>query len=183
MKDVKNILKEAINSIQIKYLERNERDFAYELYSKLKSIDFGENIEVTSESTKKRFSINDKIFENPLVRRYFFNNNNLIPQNIHKYPDLLIHEYDNRNNQLLAIEIKKRISIQLILKDLAKLIVYCKGNLKYKKGILVLVNPNNLRQNLIEVPEIKKLIIDYPEIEIWIVKPNGNLEIINSITI
>jgi hypothetical protein len=41
MIDVKNILKDAKKSIEAKHLMRNEKDFTYELYSKLRGLDFG----------------------------------------------------------------------------------------------------------------------------------------------
>lgn len=181
MADVKKILLDAIKSIESKYLVRNERDFAYELYSKLRVSDFGKNVEVTSESTKKRFSWNDDILRDELIRRYFFRNNQNVNRNIIRYPDLLIHEYTTLDHQYLAIEVKKRFDSELIAKDLAKLVVYCRGKLQYKSGILILINP---RRNVMEVPNINELLKRFPEIEIWIVKPDEvKLEIINSTTI
>ncbi|MEI7508842.1 MAG: hypothetical protein WCJ62_05185 [Flavobacterium sp.] len=85
----------------MKHLMRNEKDFTYELYSKLKGIDFGNNVEVTGESTKKRFSWNDDILRDELIRTYFFRNNQNANRNIIRYPDLLIHEFETLDHQYL----------------------------------------------------------------------------------
>lgn len=173
-------LNEAILTIEDKHFHRNERDFAYELYLKMKSfLTLPPNVEVTPESTKKRFNALDDILQMDNIKKYFFTKTNNTSKLIFRFPDLLIHEYENQNNQILAIEIKKKVSEQSILRDLAKLIVYCKGSLQYKKGILILVNTNR-RLRITEVPSISQLLINYPEIEIWIVKPQTEIEIICS---
>ena len=81
---------------------------------------------------------------------------------------MLINEYKTRDYQLLAIEIKRTINRQNVLRDLAKLAVYCKGGLKYKKGILILVNANENRVR--QFPHVNRFLTEFPELEIWIVR-------------
>lgn len=168
-------LKTAIKHIDEKYYLRNERDFSYELYSNLKNETFPPNVEVTCETPKRRFSFSDNVFENKLIRKCFFGNN-VENTNINRYPDLVIHQYSNRQAQYLAIEIKKTVTPALILKDLAKLVVYCRGSLKFKKGILIVLNP---ARRIIEIPNVKEILRLYEEIEIWIVTPDNEIEIFN----
>jgi hypothetical protein len=134
-------------------------------------------VEVTPESTKKRFDALEDILQMDDIKKYFFTKTNNTSKFIFRYPDILIHEYDTRNNQILAIEIKRKVTTQLILKDIAKLVVYCRGSLRFKKGILIIVNPNgNLR--ITEAPRIRQFLINYPEIEIWIARPHTEIETI-----
>lgn len=177
MKKIFQKLKLTIKDIDGRYFERNESDFAYELYHKMKlALKLPPKVEVTSESTKRRFDIGDDILKLKSIKKYFLNNGNKSSNIILRFPDLLIHEYDTKDNQLLAIEIKKSINSNLILKDLAKLVVYCKGQLVFKKGILILINPSN--KNFIEVQSIKEMLRNFPEVEIWIAKPNKPIEVI-----
>lgn len=177
MKKILQELKFAIKNIDVKYFERNERDFAYELYHQMKlAIKLPPKVEITSESTKRRFNIGEDILKLKTIKKYFFNSNNNSSNIILRFPDLLIHEFDTRDNQLLAVEVKKSSNSNLILRDLAKLVVYCKGQLVFKKGILILVNPSN--RNFIEVPSIKEMLKNFPEVEIWIAKPNEPIEVI-----
>lgn len=171
-------LKEVIISIEDKYYQRNERDFAYELYLKMKSfLTLPPRVEVTPESTKRRFNALEDILQMDDIKKYFFTKTNNTSKLIFRFPDLLIHEYDTRDNQILAIEIKRKVNTQLILKDIAKLIVYCQGSLKFKKGVLIIVNPNR-RLRITEIPSISQLLKNYPEIEIWIARPQTEIEII-----
>ncbi len=174
-------IKNAVGKIEEKYFCRNERDFAYELYYQLRQNIYPDNVEVTCETSKKRFSITDKIFDNKLIKQNFFREFPNDNRPIYRYPDLLVHEYHTRDKQLLALEIKKRYRTVDIQRDIAKLIVYCKGSLKYKKGILILIDTPP--RNIIEIPDIRRMLEIYPEIEIWIVRPNRILEIICSDTI
>lgn len=181
--NVIEILKNALNVIDDRYYNRNERDFSYELYYQLRNHNFPLNIEVSCETRKQQFSFDDKVFSNPLIRKYFFGSNKNPNRNIWRFPDLLIHQYDNKDNQQLAIEIKRgrNLSNTSILKDLAKLIVYCRGRLNYKQGIFIVIAPVI---NIVRIPneKTKELLHKHPEIEIWVVKPS-NIQIINSITL
>lgn len=170
------LLKEAIAEINEKYFFRGERDFAYEFYHQVRKKKLPKNVEVTCETSKKRFSVSDPVFENKIILKNFFRQIPNSCRNIYRYPDLLIHEYENRKNQLVAVEIKKSPNRNIILKDLAKLAVYCHGSLDYKKGILIIIEPPNV--NLLEVPDIRKLLEEFQRIEIWIIQPN-EIKIIN----
>ena len=171
------LLRIALSNINTKYFERNERDFSYELYHQIRILKLPKETEVTCESSKKRFSINDTILNNKLIKRCFFSNGINENSRIYRYPDLLIHEYDNMNQQLIAVEIKKRVDPTLIKRDLAKLVVYCKGLLNYKSGVLIIINPNDISR-IIEMPDIREMLKLYPEVQIWIAKPNKPIEII-----
>src|SRR5690606_10986342 len=129
------LLKEAITEINEKYFSRGERDFAYEFYHQVRKKKLPKTVEVTCETSKKRFRIDENILDNKIIRKNFFRQIPNKCRNIHRYPDLLIHEYKNRNNQLISIEMKKTFTINDVLRDLAKRTVYCYGSLKYKKGI------------------------------------------------
>jgi hypothetical protein len=172
------ILKTAIKNIVPKYFERKERDFSYELYHQLRLFQLPFGTEVTCEHPKRRFSFNDSIINEPLIKRNFFADEIDENKKIFRYPDLLIHEFENRNQQLLAVEIKKQFNVIQIKRDLAKLIVYCRGRLNYKNGILIVIQPNNFNR-IIEVPEIREMLKNYPEVEIWTVCPE-RIEVYNS---
>lgn len=180
MESIIEHLKKSIKLIEDRYLIRNERDFSYELYHQMRKYEYQMNVEVSCESVKKRFSLNDEILKDELIKSCFYRNNQTINRNIIRYPDLLVHDFNSLNHQYLAIEIKKNFNAEAITRDLAKLAVYCYGRLQYKKGIFILINPRN---NVLEVPNVKELLKRFPEIEIWIIRPNENLEIINSSTI
>ena len=185
MERIYEMMQRAIKNIAAKYFDRSEREFQAEYYHQLReSLDRikNRNIEVTMETGKNAINFRDRIFDNAWIRNWFFRNRaNIITGDYYRrLPDLLIHEYNNKHNQLYAIEIKKETSPTAILTDLVKLIVYCNGRLKYKKGILILINPT---RNIKEVPSIKELLKNYPEIEIWIAKPNLPIEIICSETL
>jgi len=178
--NVIEILKNALNSVENRYYTRNERDFSYELYYQLRSNDFPLNIEVSCETRKQKFSFEDNIFDDPLIRKYFFGSNNNPNRDIWRFPDLLIHEYNSKKHQQLAVEIKKARNINntVILKDLSKLIVYCRGRLNYKHGILIVVGAINTIPN----EKIREFLLKYSELEIWIVSPK-NIQIINASTL
>jgi hypothetical protein len=132
-------LKTAIKKMDSKYFERKERDFSYELYHQLRYFQLPLDAEVTCEHPKRRFSFNDTIINQPLIKRNFFADEIDENKKIFRYPDLLIHEFENRKQQLLAVEIKKQFNLTQIKRDLAKLIVYCRGGLKYKNGVLLVI--------------------------------------------
>ncbi len=171
--ELKNIIKD-VNQV---YFNRNERDFAYELYHQIRLLKLPPKVEVTCETNKRRFNYSDKVINDPLIRKSFFSDEVNENIRIHRYPDLLIHEYDTLKNQLIAIEIKRNFTNASLKRDIAKLAVYCYGNLKYQNGIMILVNPN--RNAIQDIPDIKELLKKYSLVEIWIVKP-GILEVINS---
>jgi hypothetical protein len=167
---MKEILRIALGNIKARYFQRGERDFSYELYHQLRLMkEIKEPVEVTCETGKtKLITLRDSIFKNDLIRQHFFvedTYNNFVYRRI---PDLIIHEYNTRDHQLLAIEIKKAITRQNVLKDLAKLAVYCHGRLKYKKGILILVNADERRVR--QFPNVNRFLTEFPELEIWIVR-------------
>ena len=176
------LLRTSIDAIDHKYLERKERDFAYELYHQIRLLKLPVNTEITCEFPKTRFNFDDQIMDDRLVRKYFFSDEISESARILRYPDLLIHEFDNLNQQLLAIEIKRGGNGNQIKKDLAKLIVYCKGRLNYKKGVLIIIQPRRNINQLITVPDIRKMLINYPEVEIWTVFPE-RIDVYNSLTI
>jgi hypothetical protein len=176
-----NILNAAIKNMDPKYFERKERDFSYELYHQIRLQKLPLDTEITCEHPKRRFSHSDTILEDPLVRRYFFADEIDESKKIFRYPDLLIHEFENRNQQLLAVEIKKQFNESQIKRDLAKLIVYCRGRLRYKNGVLIITQQANTRR-IIEVRDIREMLRKYPEVEIWTVCPE-RIDVYNSITI
>lgn len=166
---MKDQVKEAIQKMESKYFERGERDFSYELYHQLRSMKIEEPVEVTCETGKaKSLSLRDSIFNNELIRQYFFTENNNDNFTYRRIPDLLFHEYYTRDHQLLAVEIKKTISQINVLKDLAKLAVYCHGRLKYKNGVLILINADENRVR--NFPQVRNFLTQFPELEIWIVR-------------
>lgn len=171
-------LETSISKIDERYFDRNERDFSYELYYNMRKLAYPPMIEVSCETSKNRFSYNDEIFMDNLIKKCFFGND-FENTRINRYPDLIVHQYGTLSHQHLAIEIKKRINNSLVLRDLAKLVVYCRGSLNYKKGILIIIKP---LRNIIDIPNVKKLLMQYPEIEIWVVKPR-NIQVINAITL
>jgi hypothetical protein len=175
------ILRIAIKNINEKYFFRKERDFSHELYHQIRLQKLPLDTEVTCEHPKRRFSHSDTIFEDPLVKRYFFADEIDEAKKIFRYPDLLIHEFENRTQQLLAVEIKKQFNVSQIKRDLAKLIVYCRGRLRYKNGVLIITQQANTRR-IIEVRDIREMLRKYPEVEIWTVCPE-RIDVYNSITI
>jgi len=183
---MENYLKNGLRQINHKYNERGEREFCAELYHQLRIIIEKNNqnrFEVSTETIKNvRFQFDDPIFNDPKIRSYFFySNRSNTTKRIRRQPDLIIHDYGTKKFQELIIEVKKNPDIPLIKKDLSKLIVYCYGRLKYKKGILLLVNtvPQNI-ERLKGDSEIQKLIQKYPKIEIWSFS-NSRIEILVSL--
>lgn len=92
MINLSEILKNALKSIEPKYSHRNEKEFQFELYHQLRKLQLPPRTEVTCETGKKRFSFNDEVLNDSLIKKHFFRDeiNPNIP--IHRYPDLLIHE-------------------------------------------------------------------------------------------
>lgn len=182
-------LEKSIKKIDAIYLKRNERDFSYELYHQIRKLNFGKNFGVTSETVKKTFlqvsgetskniiNESDEIFKDKLIKEHFFKKGSKVNSN-RRFPDLLLHDYHNKNNQILAIEIKRNNLKAGILRDLSKLVVYCYGNLVYENGILLLVNPKN--EKTIENKDVNTILKNYPKIQIWIVNVINNQVIINN---
>ena len=180
------LLNRAFENINQRYFGRSEREFVAELYHQLR-LTLSKNkkgtIEVTTETIKRQaVNYRHSVFNDSWVRQYFFMSRAYIIKGEYykRVPDLLIHEYNNRNNQLLAFEVKNAngLSSTEIKIDLSKLIVYCIGNLKYNRGILI-VYGQSTKINIKEMPDIKELLEQYPMIEIWVVERRGALTIIN----
>jgi hypothetical protein len=49
---------------------------------------------------------------------------------------------------------------------------YCKSDLNFKKGVLVLFGSQNRNLRGAIIPEINEILKQFPEIEIWIARPN-----------
>lgn len=164
----------AIKSIDCVYFQRHERDFSYELYHQLRILKL--NIDVTSETPKSSYRIPEKLLSTPFFKNYFFKTENydLMRNNYNRTPDLLLHEYATRNRQLFALEIKPLTqSVKLIFADLAKLLYYTESNLKFKKGILILFSSQENQIKLLKLKHIyQEVLVNFPDIEIWIVYPN-----------
>jgi hypothetical protein len=173
------ILKQVISKMDERYFKRGERDFAYELYHQIRILtsadtspeirkknSFKENkIETGPEITKN--SVTEQVKDNKILQKYFFKGKSIA--NRFLIPDLVIHEYSNNENQHLCVEIKKKAIKADIIRDLSKLAIYCKGYLNYKKGVLLLLSGNSDRiKNYVE---IKEILNEFPELEIWIVRP------------
>jgi hypothetical protein len=170
----RNNLLKALRLINVIYLQRNERDFTYELYHQLRGLEL--DIDVTSETPKGTYRITEKLIKNSFFKKYFFRTENYDLQinNINRTPDLLFHEYENKYRQILACEIKPLSkNNELIYKDISKLLYYTNSNLKYKYGVLLLFSPNDNDLKLNQLKnKYQKVLIEFPQIEIWIVYPD-----------
>lgn len=169
---LKKLLK-ILKSIDRKYFQRNERDFSYELYHQLRVLNL--DVDITAETPKRSYRIPEKFVTNSFFKKYFFKTENydLEKNAYNRTPDLLFHEYDTKNNQLIACEIKPLSkNNELILKDVSKLLYYTNSSLKYKCGILILFS---LNENVRKINQLKnkyqKTLSQFPEIELWIVYP------------
>lgn len=170
----RNNLLKALRLINVIYFQRNERDFTYELYHQLRGLEL--DIDVTSETPKGTYRITEKLIKNSFFKKYFFRTENYDLQinNINRTPDLLFHEYENKSRQLLACEIKPLSKKnELIYKDISKLLYYTNSNLRYKYGVLILFTQNDNDRKLNQLKnKYQKVLIEFPQIEIWIVYPN-----------
>ena len=169
---VEKILMEAINKIKPNYFIRGERDFTYELYHEIRKFNLPEKIEISAETSKTNNRLPFKMVKDLFLYKYFYDKENidLNEKTYRRVPDLLFHEYDNKNQQYIAIEVKgANTNHTKICIDLAKLAFYCRGDLRYQKGVSILYGDKRL--NNIEVPNIREFLKRYPEIEIW-VKPS-----------
>jgi hypothetical protein len=173
MVDYKKELKKVLKSIDEKYFQRNERDFSYELYHKLRGLNL--DVDVTAETPKRPYRIPELLLNNSFFKNHFFKTENydLEKNDYNRIPDLLFHQYENKNKQLIACEIKPlSTSNELICRDLSKLLYYTKSNLRYKYGVLILfsTNENDLKINRLK-NLYEKALKNFFEIEIWIVYP------------
>ncbi len=174
MIDYKKELIKALKSIDVIYLQRNERDFTYELYHQLRKLKL--NIDVTAETPKRPFRVPSELIKNLFFQNYFFSfkNFNLVDNHFSRTPDLLLHEYENKNRQIFAFEIKPLSkNNELIYKDISKLLFYTNSSLRYQCGILILFSPNDNDRKINQLKnKYQKVLIEFPQIEIWIVYPN-----------
>lgn len=163
----------SIQAIEEKYFRRNERDFTYELYHKLRELKL--QIDITAETPKDSNRIPENLMSLSFFKENFFTSENYDVQknNYNRTPDLLFHEFDTRRRQLLACEVKplnQRNS--LIKKDLAKLLYYTESDLSYERGILILITQNENERKLARLRGLyENFLINFPKIEIWIVQP------------
>lgn len=173
MIDYKKELIKALKSFCVIYLQRNERDFTYELYHQLRKLKL--NIDVTAETPKSSYRFPEKLINSKFFKDYFitFENYDVVNNSYNRTPDLLFHEYDSKNRQLLACEIKPLSQRnKLIYKDIAKLLYYSESNLRYECGILILFSPNDNDRKLNQLKnKYQKVLIEFPQIEIWIIYP------------
>lgn len=173
MINFKNSLIKALKSIDKLYFQRNERDFSYELYYQLRKLSL--EIDITAETPKNSYRIPKKLITNSFFKKYFFSTENydLVKNCFNRTPDLIFHEYDNKNRQLLACEIKPlNKSNALIYKDIAKLLYYTQSNLRYECGVLILFSPNENDRKLEQLKNVyQNALVNFPKIEIWIVYP------------
>ena len=131
------------------------------------------DFEITCE-TPKSVAIPDVLLQNKFFSKHFFQSKNFDIENdeFFRTPDLLFHNYENKKHQLIAVEIKPlNTGNPMLYKDLAKLMFYVKSRLQFKKAILMLYGIEN-RRRFAEIPNIKKTLQDFPEIEIWVITPN-----------
>jgi hypothetical protein len=131
-----NLLRSSINQIPEEYLDKTERVFSYELYhifkSRLANNDqLTNNIVLDAELPKRRLSDAEA------------NNLGLIDLGVLMSPDIIVHERDTANHQLLVAEIKVKQSLtrKNFIKDIKKLISL-KANYHFQNAVFILVNAN-----------------------------------------
>lgn len=165
------ILKHCIKKIPSKPFKFEESWFQSELYYQLRKFyPLGNDVGVSTNTYKSDLSIP----ENLPFRNWILEGINLVNQErlFYKYPDLVIHNLTTRTDttsQEVIIEIKKSPNTNQIKTDITKLIIYCKGRLQFRKGVLIIYKD---ARHLIEVPNINEILESFPEIEIWIARPN-----------
>jgi len=165
-------IEHALSAIDNKYLTVDkinyERMFQFELYHQIKM----QNIEQTDLTPE--FKKESKYFrENPFS------------ETIGNYiPDLLIHNFNNRENQNIAIEIKSinRNNMNSIYNDIKKLMCYCHNSanaLNYRIGLLILYDGDFIKKyNRVRIykSKIKDLFnYTYNPVEIWLLKENHSI--------
>lgn len=170
--EIENIFEDALYSVSNHYFTNSERTFTYELYYHLRNTPLQDHIVVDAELPKRRLTIQEaEIF-------------NLRPLGRRMSPDIIIHERENGNNQLLVAEVKAQryLSAEDTIKDINKLISL-RVNYNFQIGIFVAINVNidricnYIHQNmhLIEFPLVNGIqqINDASNIKIF-VKENVN---------
>lgn len=164
----------SLKQISHEFMVRNERDFCYELYHQVRKLNIG--IDVTAETPKSSYRIPALLVNNSFFNNHFFSSKNFDVTNncFNRTPDLLIHEYDNKNKQLFAVEIKPlNKQNDHIFKDVAKLMFYTESALEYKSGILILFSSNENNRKIEQLKnQFQKTLKDFSKIEIWIVYPS-----------
>ena len=131
-----NLLHNSINQITEECLNKTERIFSYELYHIFKielsnNNQFTNNIVLDAELPKQRLSDEQA------------NNLGLIDLGALMSPDIIVHERDTGNHQLLVAEIKtnKSLSRKSLIKDIKKLISL-KMNYNFQNAVFILINGN-----------------------------------------
>ncbi len=131
-----NLLHNSINQITEECLNKTERIFSYELYHIFKielnnNNQFTNNIVLDAELPKRRLSDEQA------------NNLGLIDLGTLMSPDIIVHERDTGNHQLLVAEIKtnKSLSRKSLIKDIKKLISL-KMNYNFQNAVFILINGN-----------------------------------------
>ena len=152
------------SSGKIHYLERA---FAYELYHQLRMI---------YNKSDKNYYVNGEI-----VKYVGYISN----QHKQFIPDLVIHTHITTSNNEIAIEIKtnKNVTSNQIYDDLKKLNRYTDqsdNQLKYKLGVLIIVNSNFNKKAKKMKSEINELLRINKSIEVWnIITPESHSDMTN----
>ncbi len=171
MIDHYEILRHCTKKIPSKPFQFEESWFQSELYYQLRKFyPLTNDVGVSPNTHKRNLEVPINIEFRDIISNYFYNGINRNP--VYRFPDLLIHNLTSRfdvRNQEIVIEIKKTPSDLQILIDLSKLIVYCRGRLCYKKGVLIIYRFNQIGN---EKHEINKFLKTFREIEIWVARPN-----------
>ncbi len=142
---------QALNNVPNEYFGKTERLFAYELYNQLRNLQYllPQNVVFDAELPKRRLSLTE---EQDL---------NLLSLNNLMSPDIIIHERETADHQLLVSEIKaeKYLSAKNMIKDLNKLIAL-RHNYRFNVGVFVAINVDmqkiqdyihNLNQNNLQI--------------------------------
>ena len=166
-------IEKALASIDRRYINSEglnyEKMVQFELYHQIRL----QNIE--GSDLTPEFKKESKFFkENPF--------NESIGQYI---PDLLIHSYNNKENQNVAIEVKsiRRSAMYSIWSDIKKLMCYChaaENALNYKIGILILYDGNFIEKAK-RAKIYKSKILDlfnyaYNPVEIWVLQDDHTIK-------
>ncbi len=147
-----NIFTQALNNVPNEYFGKTERLFTYELYHELRGLQHflvHPNIVIDAELPKQRISLTE---EQEL---------NLLSLDNLMSPDIIIHERESADQQLLVSEIKaeKYLSAEKMFKDLNKLIAL-RHNYRFDVGVFVAINVDmqkikdyihNLNQNNLQI--------------------------------
>ncbi len=162
-----NTFVQALNNVPNEYFGQTERLFTYELYNQLRNLQYllPHNIVLDAELPKRRLSLTE---EQDL---------NLLSLNNLMSPDIIIHERDTANQQLLVSEVKaeKYLSAEKTIKDLNKLIAL-RHNYRFNIGVFVAINVNmqkikdyihNLNQNNLQIMWPQNIVDNQWDIHIY----------------